>query len=649
MQRPLNPAQTRIFLNVLNHILPEATQSSGLVAHMVVLLLPKLGLYDYVCGQRPNRLQRFKEYPVPQLEDLLRKASALGGPDGLCRREFAVYDRAMNVDAESEPAAAATAAGTPAPRDVARARSRIHDGQLSKAARALLEPGQPPLPASRQVIEKLQALHPAGGPAFRERAPPRPSPIALPELVRESIHKTNPSTSPGASGWTVGLTRTALRSDAMARFLCSTLIDGMYRGLAPAHHLYTGSRLTALPKPASSGIRPIATGEVFYRLAMRVVLTHLGPQCSIGLLPTQFGVGTPGGTEPIIRAVEHVHTGTLPHTYVTTLDFSNAYNSVHRSAISAAVFHRYYRLYNLVRWAYGEPSPLLFTGLAPADPHDPAGEDQHRERLTIQLASAEGVRQGDPLAPLLFSVAIRPFLEQLGDALGDALGDDHLVLAYLDDVIVFSTQPTDVIGVAARVAERLDIGLRLNVNKSRTYSRDEIATGGIPVLGTVVGGLPGRTEFALSVATALEDAIERLCRAELGVQDAWLLLAQCIQLRTRHLQRQLHGDDIPWLWERLDSAIQAGFMHLRGDPRQPIDELSRHIATLPTRMGGLGLLSHAECRQAARTAMIDHADKLLRGKGHPARRGHCGDSYHPFSPAVDPAHEAGRTHPDPLR
>lgn len=46
---------------------------------------------------------------------------------------------------------------------------------------------------------------------------------------------------------------------------------------------------------------------------------------------------------------------------------------------------------------------------APSTPDESAA----RERITAQLQSAEGVRQGEPLAPLLFSVGIRALIEQL--------------------------------------------------------------------------------------------------------------------------------------------------------------------------------------------------------------------------------------------
>ena len=503
---------------------------------------------------------------------------------------------------------------------VARMRTRVRAihhgvqrGLLHQSARLVLRPDEAAVAANPAVVERLRVLHPEGelGLAAFPAAGRSPAPETDAEALRAAAHSMKPGTSPGLSGWTVSLIRSALGADGMVSYLLRQL-TAMKRNEAGGWRLYCASRLTALSKPGG-GVRPIAVGEVPYRLLMRTALYTYGERVRSGLLPTQYGVGTPGGTEPVIRAVEHVYQGELQHyQQVTALDFSNAYNTLRRRCIGEAMRRWYGPLYRLTRWAYGQAAPLVVAG-----PREPDGE----ERATVELHSSEGVRQGDPLAPLLFSAGIRPYLEQLKAA----LGPEHLVLAYLDDVFILSKAEGDVVQVAERVAAESGNGLRLNVAKSHVYTREQLAAEGMPILGTVVGGEGARRAHAEKIAAELASGVERLLQlTELPRQDVLLLLVQCIQQKHRHLQRQLDGTGLAWFWDAMDQTLQRGILRLRGDPEDAeVDALSRELITLPDRLGGLGVASYAECQGPARATMQETADEVLRLSGvlplYPAR------------------------------
>ena len=642
-EKPLFPSQARKFCEVLNRVAGQAAERDSFVGHMLIFLLPKLGLMPYLLTKdRDAAWRRFRAYPGPQLEDLLARAGGLGGPEGLRQRYTRQATALTGVPGANPPGGNPATGGLPGSdaaaleecpveedeilgpgRDalsLSRMRSRVRTihhgvqrGLLHQSARLVLHPDEAAVAANPAVVERLRALHPEGEPGLVAfpAAGRTPVPETDAEALRAAAHSMKPGTSPGLSGWTVSLIRTALCADGMVTYLLRQL-TAMKRNEAGGWRLYCASRLTALSKP-SGGVRPIAVGEVPYRLLMRTVLCTYGERVRTGLLPTQYGVGTPGGTEPVIRAVEHVYQGELQeYQQVTALDFSNAYNTLRRRSIGEAMRRWYGPLYRLTRWAYGQAAPLVVAG---------PREGNREERATVELFSSEGVRQGDPLAPLLFSAGIRPYLEELQGA----LGPEHLVLAYLDDVFILSKAEGDVVQVAERVAAESGNGLRLNVAKSHVYTREQLAAEGMPILGTVVGGEGARRAHAEKIAAELASGVERLLQlTELPRQDVLLLLVQCIQQKHRHLQRQLDGTGLAWFWDAMDQTLQRGILRLRGDPEDAeVDALSRELITLPDRLGGLGVASYAECQGPARATMQETADEVLRLSGvlplYPAR------------------------------
>jgi hypothetical protein len=225
-------------------------------------------------------------------------------------------------------------------------------------------------------------------------------------------------------------------------------------------------------------------GNLIYRLLGKAILKLYSRKDS--LLPYQLGVGSPGGVEPVIRVIERALEGDLPEKYefVVQLDSTNASNATSRVDCAKAVKAHCPEMLRAAQWAYDEPTPVVFFG--PSD--DPKLVSSH-----ILLSSA-GVRQGDPLAPFLFSLSIRSTISDLRIHLSSFPDSPSvpLIFAYLDDIVILTNDPLT-IDRASKFLLSSRSSLSLNVKKSSIDRFDEIRESGIKLLGTAVGSVSAAT------------------------------------------------------------------------------------------------------------------------------------------------------------
>ena len=108
-------------------------------------------------------------------------------------------------------------------------------------------------------------------------------------------------------------------------------------------------------------MRPIAISETWHRFAGVCALRTYGRGIGACLAPLQVGVGTPGGTETVAHALASA-LAEDPEAVVFSVDMANAFNSIHRAAIFAAVQQSVPALLPMVQWAYGIETPLHIVG-----------------------------------------------------------------------------------------------------------------------------------------------------------------------------------------------------------------------------------------------------------------------------------------------
>ncbi|KAL0224393.1 hypothetical protein P9112_003783 [Eukaryota sp. TZLM1-RC] len=131
---------------------------------------------------------------------------------------------------------------------------------------------------------------------------------------------------------------------------------------------------------------------------------------------------------------------TVENNFIFNLDFKNAFNSVKREAIFEVIKSDFPELSSFFYHFYGKESDLIFNSFG--------------------LKSSSGVKQGDPLGPLLFCLAIHKTLNIIKQKYPSIK-----IVAYMDDISLIGS--FDLLElVAQEIADSYEnIGLHLNASK----------------------------------------------------------------------------------------------------------------------------------------------------------------------------------------
>ena len=149
----------------------------------------------------------------------------------------------------------------------------------------------------------------------------------------------------------------------------------------------------------------------------------------------------PGGAENVVHGVRMLLEDN-PRSVVVSLDLSNAFNTVSRSAFVGLVEEHFPELASWIWRCYGAKQFLLLKGQEP-------------------LLSAAGVQQGDPLGPFLFCLAVHPVLKKLARSV--------VPLAYMDDIYLVSDNVERLKEAVLALKDNLEkLNLKANFSKCRT-------------------------------------------------------------------------------------------------------------------------------------------------------------------------------------
>ena len=353
----------------------------------------------------------------------------------------------------------------------------------------------------------------------------------------------------GPSGWRYEHIQAIFKDDKSADLLYM-MCNHIALGKVPSKiiPLLAGSRLIALPK-SNGDVRPIAIGEVFRRVTARTICKQKSAVFSAHFSPVQYGIATPEGAELLTHHIQ-VLLESNPDWSILKTDVRNAFNSVARKHLLRQIEEDLPDIYPHVRQMYGEPSTLIYV----------------TEGRVELLTSSQGVHQGDPLEPALFSVAIHPILCQVVER-----HNSVTILAYLDDI--YAVGPTqslqDVLDDLKTSLSSVD--LEICDKKCELYCPSghtcdfptPVSHDGMIILGTPVG----KGDFVRAHCVDIAKAGDRLCCEMLKVnnrQSSMLILRHC---HVPRLARQVFPCDLE----------EAGIIH---------DELTKR-----TFMGIIGLVT----------------------------------------------------------
>ena len=493
-------------------------------------------------------------------------------------------------------------------RAIRRAILLAEEGSYSRALASLLSHGIAPVNPDTEGM--LRRIHPpASPPVLPADGDLEEEPLQVKkELVAEQARSFPSGSASGASGFRPQHLKDLLSAPNQTfaeQFQdgLTSVVNAMLAGDIPSEmaDLVASAPLIALNK-SDGGVRPIAIGETFRRLASKCCCAVVAADARSLLAPRQVGVGVPGGAEATVHAVRSCveEMQNRGDKLMLKVDFKNAFNSVNRQAFLDEVRLHFPQIYNWVSFCYGQPARLFFGA--------------------SEILSESGVQQGDPLGPLLFSLALQRLVLEIDEAVPDL----DLHAWYLDDgtMIADSEKIAKVLDIISSGAPSL--GLQLNAEKTELWwpsSRADpvlfppsrakwVGAEGVKLLGSPIGS----DEF---VQGHLRDKIEELAemhRKLLTLDDSQVqlcILRCCLGFgKINHLLRTSPPAVVAPVIPEFDSLMQSTLCQtLSVDSLEP-DAWSQ--ATLPIRLGGLGLLCASDISIPAYVASFAESLKLSR-------------------------------------
>ena len=261
---------------------------------------------------------------------------------------------------------------------------------LGKATRILDNVYRDSPLTAEEKARALNLLHPKGpSPQGTDEELPRIAVVENTEL-RLATEKLSRGASPGPTGFSESMMRLLAEDEESCLSLCHMFRDVINGEIAQSvRSRLTRCRIIALAKP-NNGVRPVAMGDTVLKICGSILLQRHESALKSLFQPIQRGILQKNACESIVHELlSEYEAGNT----VLTIDFKNAYNTPHRTAIEKAltqypIFKHFMRMFYL---EYGQPTELLFFA---------------NNSLHSVIQSSSGVRQGSALSSVYFCTVL---------------------------------------------------------------------------------------------------------------------------------------------------------------------------------------------------------------------------------------------------
>ena len=331
-------------------------------------------------------------------------------------------------------------------------------------------------------------------------------------------------------------------------------------------------RLIALNK--NPGVRPIGVSETLRRIIGKAILTTIADDVQRSAGSVQLCAGQVAGIEAATHAMNMAFEDEETEAAMF-VDASNAFNNLNREAALRNIHNIYPALAIIATNTYRRASPLFYN------------------QQTIQ--SKEGTTQGDPLAMAIYAVAIRPLIDKVkNEVMQIWFADDAAAAGKLTDLKEWWEKlsisgpdygyfPNALKTVIVTKPEHLE-------RATNTFSDSEVTVTieGTKYLGAPIGSIEFTTGSIEKQVTEWIDKVKHLAIiAKTEPQATYAAFTHSLIGEWTYFLRT-----VPVSKEQLtplEDAIKLYFIpSLTG--RAGITDQVRHLISLPTRLGGLGII-----------------------------------------------------------